>query len=130
MKTFTFRYDPRPFKSAMESIERTIKTGIASIDDDSIACKSMEDMMKVMTKARFRVFATIVEKAPESMTELARILKKDLGNVLRDATVLESIGLIKLQKSPGIRGEKVKPVALYQRIIFECAPKKEAKIAG
>jgi predicted transcriptional regulator len=125
MKTFTFRYDPHPRKSAMSSIQKSIKTGAIDIDQDSITCKSMDDMMKLMTKSRFQVFAAIVEKTPESLTELANILEKDLGNVLRDAKVLESLGLIKLKKSPGRRGEKVKPFALYQRIVFECEPKKE-----
>jgi predicted transcriptional regulator len=58
------------------------------------------------------------------------VLDKDLGNVLRDAKVLESLGLIELQKSPGRRGEKIKPVALYHRIIFECEPKKEQAAAS
>jgi predicted transcriptional regulator len=111
----------------MSSIQKSLKTGTIDIDQDSIACKSMDDMMKLMTKSRFQVFAAIVEKTPESLTELADILEKDLGNVLRDAKVLESLGLIELNKSPGRRGEKVKPHALYQRIIFECEPKKERR---
>ena len=125
MKTFTFRYDPTPRKSAMTSVARSLKTGAVDIEPDSIACRSMEDMMKLMTKARFQVFTAIVEKSPESMTELADILKKDLGNVLRDAKVLESLGLIALRKFPGRRGEKVKPAALFERVVFECEPKRE-----
>ncbi len=130
MKTFTFRYDPHPRKSAMASIQKSLKTGSPDIERDSIACKSMDDMMKLMTKTRFQIFTAIVEKAPESLTELAEVLDKDLGNVLRDAKVLESLGLIELCKSPGKRGEKVKPVALYQRIIFECEPKKAQQEAS
>jgi predicted transcriptional regulator len=130
MKTFTFRYDPHPRKSAMASFAKSLKTGAVDIECDSIACKSMEDMMKLMTKARFQVFTAIVEKSPESLTELASVLDKDLGNVLRDAKVLESLGLIELQKIPGKRGEKIKPVALYQKIIFECEPKKVQQAAG
>lgn len=125
MKTFTFRYDSHPRKSAMTSIQKSLRTGDIDIERDSIACKSMDDMMKLMTKTRFQVFTAIVEKAPGSLTELADVLKKDLGNVLRDAKVLQSLGLIELQKSPGRRGEKIKPVALYQRIVFECEPKKK-----
>lgn len=130
MKTFTFRYDPHPRKSAMKSIQRSIQSGQVVIERGSIACKSMDDMMKLMTKSRFQVFAAIVEKSPESLTKLAAILEKDLGNVLRDAKVLESLGLIELKKAPGKRGEKVQPIALYGRIIFECEPKKEQREAG
>ena len=130
MKTFTFRYDPSPRNSAMTSIAKSLKTGAIDIERDSIACKSMDDMMKLMTKARFQLFAAIVEKAPGSLTELAAVLEKDLGNVVRDVKVLESLGLIEFQKSPGRHGEKLKPVALYQRIIFECEPKKEQRAAS
>ena len=127
MKTFTFRYDPAPRKSALTSFQKTIKTGKPDIDRDSIACRTMEDMMKLRTKTRFQVFTAIVEKAPDSLTELAQALDKDLGNVLRDAKVLESLGLIELKKSPGRRGEKIKPIARYERIIFECEPMRERK---
>jgi predicted transcriptional regulator len=127
MKTFTFRYDPKPRKSSMASILKSLKNGAIDIEHDSIACKSMDDMMKLMTKTRFQVFTAIVENTPNSITELAEALGKDLGNVQKDTRVLESLGLISLQKSPGRRGEKIKPIALYHRIIFECEPKKQRR---
>jgi predicted transcriptional regulator len=130
MKTFTFRYDPHPRKSALSSIQQTLRTGKAEIEKDSISCRSMEEMIKIMTKSRFQVFTTLVEKSPESLTELAKNLGKDLGNVLRDAKILESIGLISLKRAPGRRGEKIKPFALYDRILFECEPKPEKKVSG
>jgi predicted transcriptional regulator len=130
MKAFTFRYDPHPRKSTMASIAKSLKTGAVDIERDSIACKSMDDMMKLMTKTRFQIFTAIVEEAPESLTELAEILEKDLGNVLRDSKVLESLGQVKLHRSPGRRGEKIKPVALYQKVIFECEPKKHQQEAS
>ncbi len=125
MKTFTFRYDPHPRKSAKTSISKSLKTGMIDIEPDSISCKSMEDMMKLMTKTRFQIFTAIVEKSPDSMTELADVLEKDLGNLLRDAQVLQSLGLIELQRSAGRRGDKITPVALYQKVIFECEPKRK-----
>jgi predicted transcriptional regulator len=65
MKTFTFRYDPHPRRSAMSSIQRSLKTGAIDIDQDSIACKSMDDMMRLMTKSRVEVLGGIVENTPE-----------------------------------------------------------------
>lgn len=101
-----------------------MKSGKTDLDEDSIACRSVEDMVKLMTKSRFQIFTAIVEQAPQSLTKLAEILDKDLDNVQRDVRVLESLGLVKLQRSPGQRGERVKPIALYGRIVFECEPKK------
>jgi predicted transcriptional regulator len=124
MKTFTFKYDPNPQKTTFDNMKRSMLTGEINIQKDSIYCSSAEDMIKVMTKSRFEIFTTIVEKAPESLTLLAKVLDKDLGNVHRDAKVLETLGLIKLKRSPGKRGSKLKPIALYDRIIFECEPKR------
>ena len=124
MKTFTFRYDPHPRKTSFNSIAKAQKTGKGEILNEQISCGSIEDMMKVMTKARFQIFTAIVENSPNSLTELAQALNKDLGNVMKNIKVLESLGLIELRRSKGKHGEKVKPVATYDRIIFECEPKR------
>jgi len=127
MKTFTFKYDPNPRKTALEAIARAQKTGKREIQKDQISCRSMEEMMKVMTKSRFQIFAALVEHSHESLTALAKELGKDLGNVMKDIQVLESLGLVELERSKGKHGEKVKPIALYDRIIFECEPKKQSR---
>jgi predicted transcriptional regulator len=81
-----------------------------------------------MTKNRLRLFATVVEKKPANLTELAHLLQKDYTLVRRDARVLEGIGLIKLEKvvkealnnqGGSIKFKEVKPIALYKRIIFD-----------
>lgn len=58
-------------------------------------------------------------KKPNSLTELAKLLNKDYGNVWRDAKILESMGIIELQKEK----QGVKPVALYERIVFDLSVK-------
>jgi hypothetical protein len=45
-------------------------------------------------------------------------------------TVLEAIGLIRLEKHPGQRRERVKAVPLYDRVLLEYAPKKKLKAVG
>ncbi|MEW6058497.1 MAG: hypothetical protein AB1540_18020 [Bdellovibrionota bacterium] len=130
MKTFTFKYDPHPTKTAFNAISRSVKAGKGSIRKDEIACRSMDDMMKIMSKIRFQLFTTIVEKAPDSVTELAKMLDKDLGNVLKDVRILESLGLVELKRRKAKRGTKIRPVALYDRIVFECEPKQGKKASG
>jgi predicted transcriptional regulator len=58
-----------------------------------------------------------VEKKPSSLTELAHLLKKDYANVWKDVQVLEGLGIIKLKK--GEQSKEIKPVALYDRIVFD-----------
>jgi predicted transcriptional regulator len=94
-----------------------------------------------MTKNRLRLFATVVEKKPVNLTELAHFLQKDYTLVRREARILEGMGLIKLEpvskEAPNANGSRVrfkevKPLALYKRVIFdfpiqeEVVPKKRA----
>ena len=126
MKIFTFRYERSPRKSALEAMKRAIATGHIDVRDDEMACDSMDAMLKLMSKSRFEMFAAIVEHKPNSLYELAKVLGKDPGNVLRDSKTLESLGLIKLVALKDGDREKLKPQALYDKIVFEFEPKKLA----
>lgn len=127
MKTFTFRYDPRPGRSALEGIRKAMKTGKGEIQDASITCSSFEEMVRLMTQSRAEAFTAIVQEKPESITELAQILGKDVGNVQRDVTALESLGLIELRRQSARRGIRIRPVAKYQKFVFEYEPKRVKK---
>lgn len=127
MKTFTFRYSPHPARSALDGIRKTIKTGKGEIQDDSVTCSSYEEMVRLMTQSRAEAFTAIVQEEPASITELAQILGKDVGNVQRDVTALESLGLIELKRQSARRGVRIKPVAKYQKFVFEYEPKKLKK---
>lgn len=93
-----------------------------------IRSNSIEALTSNLTKNRLQLFATIVEKKPTNLTELAHLLKKDYSQVRREARILEAIGLIELspiaqevQNHQGTRMsfKEVKPIALYQRIVFD-----------
>src|SRR5580658_1799249 len=118
MKVFTFRYQKNPKKSALLAMKRALRTGVPDVRDDEMVCDSMASMLKLMSKRRFEVFAAIVENKPGSLNELARVMDKDTGNVLRDAKALEGLGLIKLVQARGNR-TLLKPEALFDKIVFE-----------
>lgn len=127
MKVFTFRYEKNPKKSALTAMRQAIKTGKTDVREHELVCDSMESMLKIMSKARFELFAAIVEHKPGSMYELAEVLEKDHANVLRDVKSLEALGLIKLKSlKDGARG-RFKPEPVYDKIILEFEPKKLAK---
>jgi len=104
-----------------------MKSGKGEIEDDSLTCGSYEEMMRLMTQSRAEAFAAIVQYEPDSITELAQILEKDIGNVQRDVTALRSLGLIELKRQTAQRGVRIRPVAKYQKVIFEYEPKKLRK---
>ena len=127
MKVFTFRYDSNPKKGALQRMHRAIATGIPHIREDEIVCDGLDSMLKLMSKSRFEVFAAIVEHRPDSLYALATSLNKDQANVLKDAKALEALGLIKLTSTKEGNREKLKPKALYDKIVFEFEPKSAAK---
>ncbi|MBI4402644.1 MAG: hypothetical protein HY537_00695 [Deltaproteobacteria bacterium] len=127
MKVFTFRYESNPTRKAFARMRKAIETGIPDIHEDEIVCDSLDSMLKLMSKSRFEVFAGIVEHRPESLYELAKSLSKDQGNVLKEVKALEALGLISLTPSKEGERERLKPKALYDKIIFEFEPKKAAK---
>ncbi|CAG8817005.1 30591_t:CDS:1, partial [Racocetra persica] len=76
----------------------------------SNSIKALEEDLK-----RMDLFTTLVKKKPTSLTDLAKLLGKDYTNVLNEVQILESMGIIKLEKE----AEEIRPIALYEQIIFD-----------
>ena len=129
MKVFTFRYEKNPIASAMQKMDRAVKTGTPEVHPDEMVCASYELMNKVMSPSRLDIFVAIVENRPESLYELAQILSKDQSQVLKDTKTLESLGLVKLVPNKDGGRERSKPEPLYEKIVFEVTPKRIAKSA-
>ncbi len=62
-----------------------------------IVARTAEDIGKILTRERLRMLQIIREKRPESISELARMLKRKESNVHNDITFLEGIGLLELK---------------------------------
>jgi predicted transcriptional regulator len=99
-----------------------------SVEPHVVRSNSIEALSTNMTKNRLRLFATLIEKKPTNLTELAQLLQKDYALVRREARILEGMGLIRLEKvnreahneqGGKIKFSEIKPVSLYQRIIFD-----------
>ena len=120
-KTFTFKYDPEltpggmfaDFWQAVDGKQRLVKP-------HEISSPHIEVLLDSINKNRWEIFNTLVAKKPNSLTELAKLLNKDYGNVWRDAKILESMGIIKLKKEK----QEVKPIALYERIVFDLSARR------
>ncbi|CAG8582582.1 9098_t:CDS:2 [Ambispora leptoticha] len=69
-----------------------------AVEPHIVRSNSIEALSSNLTKNRLRLFATLVEKKPVNLTELAHLLQKDYALVRRDARILEGMGLIKLEK--------------------------------
>jgi len=116
MKTFTFVVDPQfKLKKALTPALKTKKTDAQNTSTHFV--RSVETYQKLMTNTRFQIFFAIRDKKPESLYSLAKILGKELSNLLKDIRILESLGLIELEETTTATGRSgQKPIASYEEI--------------
>ncbi len=74
--------------------ERVRRGEIHEPEPHKIMARTAEDIGKILTRERLRLLAVIREKTPESISELARILKRKESNVYNDLTFLEGISAL------------------------------------
>ena len=120
MKTFTFRYNPKATpKDLFARVEQAAKTGVPDLEKDELSSNSINALLSTMTAGRIQLFYAIANQNPDSMYQLAQLLERDHPNVIRDVKVLEGVGLVKLVAEKDGERERMRPVALYERIIFD-----------
>lgn len=73
------------------------KTLLLSLSDAEIT--------KIFTKERLRLIKTINQKHPKTISELSKIVERNLVAVERDLKILEDFGIVKLEK----KGKEVMP---------------------
>jgi len=79
---------------------------------------SLEALRKVLTEKRLELLHVIKEQEPDSVYELAKILKRDIKNVNDDLELLKDIGLVSITKARKGRG-RVIPRVNYDKIQLE-----------
>lgn len=128
-EVFIFRYDPTSsFENIFEEFWAVVDGKSPSVEPHVVRSNSIEALTSNMTKNRLQIFATLAEKKPNNLTDLAHLLKKDYALVRRETRILEGMGLIKLEKinkktsnnqGGEINFKEIRPVALYKRIVFD-----------
>lgn len=120
MKTFTFRYDPKTSLSGMfDEFKKAVKHGASRPRSNELTASSVAALLTAMTAVRIELFYAIAKQKPESVYQLAKFLGRDPANVLREVKALEGMGLITLKTFKGEGREKLKPVANYDRVVFD-----------
>lgn len=70
-----------------------------------------------ITPRRIELIRAIHHQKPESAYELAKLVDRDVKSVMTDLGVLESLGLVELQKE----AEKIHPLVEYDAVQVEIA---------
>ena len=119
MKTFTFRYSPNE-PSIGNRMREAVRTGKADVRSDELVSRSLKGLLAVASESKLELFETILREKPASIYELAEKIGKNQSYVLKEVRVLEGLGLIRLHRENEGGRERLRPEALYSKIIIDC----------
>jgi ATP-dependent DNA helicase RecQ len=80
---------------------------------------SLKALLSVATENRLQLLQLLHNNKPESLYELSKLFDSDISYISREVKVLEGLGLVKLVTEIANGRERLKPVALYDRIILD-----------
>jgi predicted transcriptional regulator len=83
--------------------------------------ESLEAVRNFLTEKRLELWRVIRDKAPPSLTELAKIVHRDYKDVHQDISILIEVGLVDLKKLKGAKTRALKPVSLADQLEFQVA---------
>ncbi|MGZ3697599.1 MAG: HVO_A0114 family putative DNA-binding protein [Bdellovibrionota bacterium] len=126
MKTFTFRYAPNEPSIRKRVLDAA--RGKTHVRPDEMVCSSLKTLLQVASESRLELFESILREKPSSIYDLAEKIGKSQPYVLKEARVLEGLGLIRLVQEKDGGRERLRPEALYSKIVIDCGfeQKKEA----
>lgn len=78
---------------------------------------NIKEMRRALTEKRLEIIKTIKDKRPASIYELAKILHRDLKNVLQDIEYLQELGIVEIEET----SDKKIPHVYYDRIDLQIA---------
>ena len=124
MKTVSFAI--RPFSVVMEDFASTFdavrsRGPVPKGSREEVGFTSIEAARNFLTRERLSLLHAIRIRRPESLYELAKLVKRDFKNVQEDVRLLERHGLVRI--TPETRGKrKVKvPRVSFQEIALRIA---------
>jgi len=103
-------------KEAGEVFEKLSK-GIAVKQKRAIYFSNLKEMRRVLTERRLEILKMIRDRKPSSVYELAKMLDRDLKNVLQDLSYLRELGIVAITET----GFKKVPHFDYDRNSIEVA---------
>jgi len=106
-------------KIVRSEIQRGVRTGSFSKQDDVIYAESPEAAMRLLAREKLRMLSTVRKEKPGSLYELAKSMKKDIKTVATDAKILSDMRLLTLETYHQGGRKKVRPVTHVRKISLE-----------
>jgi predicted transcriptional regulator len=83
--------------------------------------ESLEAVRNFLTEKRLELWRIIRDREPKSLTELARLVKRDYKDVHEDISILVEAGLVDLRKPKKAKTRAMKPISLVDQLEFKVA---------
>jgi predicted transcriptional regulator len=111
----------------VESIEETNKRWAKALsgklapksNEEVIVVSSWDQLGQVFSSQRLQILSVIPDLKPKSISELARVLKRDFKNVYNDVRLLADLGLITLKEEG--RRKTLVPIAKFNDLSLPLA---------
>jgi len=100
---------------ALREALRRVARGDRAPREPGLYFESVEELRRVLTEKRLELLLAIGRHRPASVHELAGLLGRDYKNVSTDVTLLERLGLVKLEAHRG-KGRAQAPTVPYDEI--------------
>jgi predicted transcriptional regulator len=94
---------------------RRVARGDLTAQEPELYFENVEELRRVLTEKRLELLLAISRERPASVHELAGLLERDYKNVSMDITLLERLGLVRLEARTG-KGRAQTPTVPYDEI--------------
>jgi len=101
-------------KALREELRRVAR-GDRTPREPGLYFESVEELRRILTEKRLELLLAISRRRPSSVHELAELLGRDYKNVSMDVSLLERLGLLKLEARSG-KGRAQAPTVPYDEI--------------
>ena len=88
------------YTAALQALRR-VEARDLTAHDPGLYFESLEDLRKILTAKRLDLLVAILRHTPDSVTELARLVRRDLKNVSEDLRLLHQLGLVEFTAAEG-----------------------------
>lgn len=105
----------------LRSIARALDEGKSPRPIKGEYFESLEAVRTVLTDKRLELWRTIRDHKPESLSMLAKLVGRSFRAVHRDVLLLETLGLVSLEKAKGKRGDIQQPISLVDELLLQVA---------
>lgn len=102
------------YTAALQALRR-VESGNRTAHGPGLYFESLDDLRKMLTARRLDLLVTVLRHKPGSVTELARLVRRDLKNVSEDLALLHQLGLVEFATGEE-HGNARAPVVPYDEI--------------